>query len=196
MAAADVPCAHYTIKRTNIRARSSMIYGHSGAHMRRWHSLNRASGMRSSPAGVVRKTRAPLRRTIGAEPLSVLDTCVTKQIKDMVYAEARRLWFLAFGQKRRCVYAFGKRAGSRTSSCRVIRRKRCRYQTCAAPMESRVLRLTAGSVVITKRARKAFLSRAGLTSPQRKRKRTTTVTGPNQLRCTSIRRSISRCDFG
>jgi len=32
----------------------------------------------------------PLTRAIGAEPLSVLSTCVTKQTGDMVYSEARR----------------------------------------------------------------------------------------------------------
>ena len=42
----------------------------------------------------------PLRRAIGAEPLSVLSTCVTKQTKDMVYSAARRLWFLSSEQFR------------------------------------------------------------------------------------------------
>jgi hypothetical protein len=44
----------------------------------------------------------PLRRAIGAEPLSVLSTWVTKQTGDMVYSEARQIRNPVFGHKRRC----------------------------------------------------------------------------------------------
>ena len=47
----------------------------------------------------------PLRRAIGAEPLSVLSTCVTKQTGDMVYSEARRLPFLSFSERLTMLYA-------------------------------------------------------------------------------------------
>src|ERR1700678_722626 len=47
----------------------------------------------------------PLRRAIGAEPLSELRTSVTKQTGDMVYSEARRRRFLSFGQRTTMLYA-------------------------------------------------------------------------------------------
>jgi hypothetical protein len=37
--------------------------------------------------------------------VSVLSTCVTKQTGDMVYSEARWLWFLRFGQRTTMLYA-------------------------------------------------------------------------------------------
>ena len=46
-----------------------------------------------------------MRRAIGAAPLSVLSTCVTKQTGDMVYSEARRLSFLSFSQRLTMLYA-------------------------------------------------------------------------------------------
>ena len=45
---------------------------------------------------------SPLWRAIGAEPLSVLSTSVTKQTGDMVYSGARRRQFLSLGNARRC----------------------------------------------------------------------------------------------
>jgi hypothetical protein len=47
----------------------------------------------------------PLRRAIGAEPLSVLSTSVTKQTGDMVYSEARRRRFLSIGQRTKMLHA-------------------------------------------------------------------------------------------
>jgi hypothetical protein len=44
-------------------------------------------------------------RARGAAPLSVLNSCVTKQTKDMVYSEARRLRFLSFGHQATMSYA-------------------------------------------------------------------------------------------
>jgi hypothetical protein len=47
----------------------------------------------------------PLTRAIGAEPLSVLSTCVTKQTGDMVYSEARRGLYLSIRQHMTMLYA-------------------------------------------------------------------------------------------
>ena len=58
-------------------------------------SEGEAGAERAKRSGGLHKRSAedwgdPLRRAIGAEPLSVLSTSVTKQTGDMVYSEARR----------------------------------------------------------------------------------------------------------
>jgi hypothetical protein len=48
--------------------------------------------------------------------LSVLSTCVTKQTGDMVYSEARRLWFLGIGQHTTMLYALERESDHGSTS--------------------------------------------------------------------------------
>src|SRR5579871_6390265 len=58
----------------------------------------------------------PLRRAIGAAPLSVLSTCVTKQTGDMVYSEARWLWMLCLWAGTTMLYALERESNLGSTS--------------------------------------------------------------------------------
>jgi hypothetical protein len=67
------------------------------------------SGKGEAQRGLHKRQRGrlgtPLRRAIGAGPLSVLSTSVTKQTGDMVYSEARRLRILGIWARTTMLYA-------------------------------------------------------------------------------------------
>ena len=73
-------------------------------------------------------------RARGAELLSVLRTCVTKQTKDLRYIGLEAAWFLSFGRTHDDAVCPGKRVVSwinACSSCRATKKKKCRFQSSA-----------------------------------------------------------------
>src|SRR5580692_6466749 len=86
----------------------------------RWPSIARAelivsASLRSTsvPSGT---TETPLVTGVGATVVSVLSTCVTKHTKDMVYSEARRLWFFSSEQFRTILNALERESDHGSAS--------------------------------------------------------------------------------
>jgi hypothetical protein len=97
-------------------------------------------------------------RARGAELLSVLRTCVTKQTKDLRYGDAEPLSFLAFGLTHDDAVCLGKRVVSWISVYnfyRATKKKRCLFQSSAVSSECHDQPATDGSIATKKEGPKA-----------------------------------------
>jgi hypothetical protein len=119
---------------------------------------------RDSRAIIVEQKLVLLFQTCKSAGVSVLSTCVTKQTKDMRYSTLEPLWFLSFGLTHDDAVCPGKRVVSWISvcsSCRVIKKRRCRYRTCAVSLACPGQPAIAGSTATKRLARKGCSTSAG-----------------------------------